>query len=194
MIALVGHGGSGKDTLLKIYKNFGFNTIVSYTTRPIRHNEINGIHYHYITKDDFLKRKKEGFFSEHIFLDGINNGEKEIWHYGVAKQDCDENAVVVVELNGLRQLKKVVDKVFTIYIRACDITRLNRMKSRGDERKELLRRFNQDAIDFEKVLDICDFIIDNEKDMSEYENYIEMENMIKRSIFEYNKFIGENNG
>lgn len=54
IIAIIGEAGSGKDYLVKkLIFNYPdlFHEIVSCTTRPRRENEIDGIHYHFLTKD-----------------------------------------------------------------------------------------------------------------------------------------------
>lgn len=39
-------------------------SVVSYTTRPKRIGEVDGIDYHFITEDDFFNKQKENFFAE----------------------------------------------------------------------------------------------------------------------------------
>ena len=58
IIALIGESGSGKDrTLTEVCAAVpSFHKIVGYTTRPIRDNEINGINYYYISKEEFEKK------------------------------------------------------------------------------------------------------------------------------------------
>lgn len=49
IIALVGNSGSGKTSLsLHLQKRFGIPAIVSYTTRPMRENEVDGIDHHFV--------------------------------------------------------------------------------------------------------------------------------------------------
>ena len=70
----------------------GLKRIISYTSCPIRKNEINQIDYHFITKEEFEQKLSEGFFAEHSIYNS--------WNYGIA---CI--SVCVVETSGLRQLK-----------------------------------------------------------------------------------------
>lgn len=58
--------GTGKTTLglrlLKEFPNLVYS--VSCTTRPPRQGEIDGIDYHFISKDDFIERRERGEFIE----------------------------------------------------------------------------------------------------------------------------------
>ena len=54
MLLLVGKMASGKDTLKKELINMGMESIVTYTTRPPRPDEINGISYHFITQTSHI--------------------------------------------------------------------------------------------------------------------------------------------
>ena len=55
VLVLCGESAAGKDTILKTLKGFGFEDIVSYTTRPIREGEEQDREYHFIDKELFLK-------------------------------------------------------------------------------------------------------------------------------------------
>ena len=60
---LMGKSASGKDSIYKkiLEKAPGrFKTIVSYTTRPIRSGETEGVEYHFTDEDGFLKWEEQG--------------------------------------------------------------------------------------------------------------------------------------
>jgi len=64
---MCGPSGTGKSTLLgKLFKDhpgqFGFS--ISHTTRNPRAGEENGREYHFVTKDEFMKRVDAGEFLE----------------------------------------------------------------------------------------------------------------------------------
>ena len=49
IIALVGNSGSGKTSLsLYLQERFGIPALVSYTTRPMREGEVDGIDHHFV--------------------------------------------------------------------------------------------------------------------------------------------------
>ena len=55
MIVLVGKTCSGKDSIKKELINLGMKNIVTYTTRPLRNGEVNGVDYHFIDIDTFRR-------------------------------------------------------------------------------------------------------------------------------------------
>lgn len=59
IICIVGPSGSGKTTAsLILQKNFGWKAIVSYTTRPMRKNETNGIDHWFVGKGKVPSKDK----------------------------------------------------------------------------------------------------------------------------------------
>lgn len=59
MIILIGKSGSGKSTIQNELLKRGYNVSINYTTRNKRKNEVDGIDYHFITKEEFEKLWKE---------------------------------------------------------------------------------------------------------------------------------------
>ena len=56
MLILVGHSASGKTEIAnELKRDYDMKKIITYTTRPIRVNEVNGIDYHFVTEEEFLK-------------------------------------------------------------------------------------------------------------------------------------------
>ena len=57
IIAISGFSGAGKDTIAKdIAKLFDLNVVVSYTTRPRRPNEEEGVEYFFISDNEFCTK------------------------------------------------------------------------------------------------------------------------------------------
>ena len=55
ILAIIGQAGSGKDTLMKkvLAINDNLHEIVSFTTRPPREGEVDGVNYHFIDGEEF---------------------------------------------------------------------------------------------------------------------------------------------
>ena len=51
MIVLVGESASGKSSIERELIALGFNKIVTYTTRPMRKEDVDGETYHFITEE-----------------------------------------------------------------------------------------------------------------------------------------------
>lgn len=156
MIVLVGESASGKSSIEKfLVDNYGYNKIVSYTTRSPRPNEINGIDYNFISVDSFNKLKKQGFFAETATYNE--------WNYGVAKKDCTDDKVVVLTPYGLRQVSKIDGiNVKSFYINVSRRDRLTKILQRGDNIEEAYRRSLSDVGQFDGIEDEVDYIISND--------------------------------
>lgn len=89
MLVLIGKSTSGKDTIKnELINKYGFHSIVTYTTRPIRNGEVPDVTYHYISDEEFKKKIEDGFFAEYkTYLAKINEDTYEKWYYGTALED-----------------------------------------------------------------------------------------------------------
>lgn len=65
-VLIVGPTGSGKNTLITAAREAipGLAFAVSATTRPIREGEVDGVNYHFLTRDDFMQSVAAGEFLE----------------------------------------------------------------------------------------------------------------------------------
>ena len=146
-ILLLGKAASGKDYSAKKLKElFGdrANLVVSSTTRPKRHGEVNGVDYNFISLGTFLKKISEKTMLEYsIFND---------WYYGI-----DQNAlsgqinIAVVNLEGARNMLLRTDRAHNfIIIVLCEPfwKRVIRYIKRGGFSFEMIRRFIAAYIDF----------------------------------------------
>lgn len=160
MLLLCGKSCAGKDTIQKELIKMGMKSVVSYTTRPPRKGETEGIEYHFITKEDFLEKEKQGFFAETV---SYNVATGETWYYGSAVKDLDDNKAIIVNPHGLEQLKKLSSlNPISFYITAGEETIWNRLRERGDNSAEARRRLNADDKDFAGIEENIDFSFSND--------------------------------
>jgi len=157
-VVLIGASASGKSTLqtMLIKREPCFKKVVTYTTRPPRDGEVNGVDYHYITNEEFDKLLNEGFFAEH-------NSYRE-WSYGTPKHELmndNENHVIVLTPAGYRELKKNNIETLSILIDVDRRSRLINNLKRGDNIEEAYRRSLSDVGQFDGVANEVDYIIDN---------------------------------
>jgi len=160
ILILCGKTASGKTTICNELVKRGYKKIVTYTTRPKRHGEINGKDYHFITEEEFEKKRKENFFMEFKYY-YTENGR---WWYGSAAKDYDdsENKVVILTPDVLWQIQENCKAdVTSIYVYSNRETILTRLKERGDNKKEAERRVFADDVDFRGVTQITDKIVYN---------------------------------
>ena len=157
MLIIIGESASGKSTLQKmlISNNPKYKKIVTYTTRPKRKDEKDGVDYHFISEDKFEKLVKKGFFVEHA--------KYRDWSYGTAKQDCldAEYGVAVLTPAGLRALKRDGANITSVYLYVDRRSRLISILMRGDNIDEAYRRNLSDAGQFDGIIGEVDYVIDN---------------------------------
>jgi guanylate kinase len=162
ILVLTGYTASGKDTVLKELIKLGYKSITSYTTRAIRLTtippETNGIEYHFISEEEFGQKKKEGFFAETTSYETVRG----IAQYGCSKEDVlrNPNGVIILNPDGLSQVKQKNINVTSFYLDVDQDTLIERLKKRGDNEEEYLRRLETDREDFENIHSEVDFIID----------------------------------
>lgn len=156
MIVLVGESASGKSSIEKyLVNNYEYKKVVSYTTRPPRNEEIDGVDYHFIDTEKFLKLKADGFFAETAMY--------REWYYGTAKEDCTDDKVAVLTPHGLRQISKIDGiNVISFYINVPRRDRLIKILQRGDNIEEAYRRSLSDVGQFDGVSDEVTYIINND--------------------------------
>lgn len=168
MIIIMGKTASGKDTILKdLVINHGYKKIITYTTRPIRTSEKQGVTYHFISEDDFIQKIDSGFFAEWKTY----NTEFGVWYYGTSLEDlenADDKTAIILTPDGYRDvISKLSTKPKVIYIYANNSTIKQRLIDRGDDKNEAQRRLEHDNVDFKGVESEVDRIFYNNKD-----NYI----------------------
>lgn len=150
VLALFGKSGAGKDTIQNwIVSNLeGTKGIVSCTTRPPRDYEIDGIHYHFLTPEQFATKVLDGTMLEAA---SFNN-----WFYGTAIDELDEDKVNVGVFN-IKGIENLLEdnriELLPVLIKAFDKTRLHRNLDREEwpNCEEICRRFLTDEEDFRCV-------------------------------------------
>jgi len=156
MIVLVGESASGKSSIEKyLVDNYGYNKVVSYTTRSPRPSEVDGIDYHFISVEEFRSLKEQGFFAETAVYND--------WNYGTAKEDCTDDKVAVLTPHGLRQISKINGiNTISFYINVPRRDRLIKILQRGDSIEEAYRRSLSDVGQFDGIEDEVDYVINND--------------------------------
>ena len=154
MYVIVGASCAGKSTIERKLTEHGLKRIISYTSRAIRKNETNHVDYHFLTKEEFEQKLSEGFFAEHSVYNS--------WNYGIASEDCHDDAIAVVETSGMRQLKANKNlNVKSFCIETDERSRVIRMMKRSDNIMESFRRVISDQGMFSGIEYEVDYVIPN---------------------------------
>ena len=158
IIVLVGKTASGKTTVAnELCKHHGYKRIITYTTRPMRVNEVQDVDYHFISDEQFNKMVKNNEFTEYKRYNTAHG----VWSYGsvvtVQQAVSDDCYVIILTPQGLRDLSKKISRYVAFYLNVNFKTQLERLKKRGDEEQQIIKRLINDAKDFENVFDIVDY-------------------------------------
>ena len=145
-IVLTGAMASGKTSLAWFLEQEGIKRVTTYTTRPKRVGEKDGVDYHYISEEEFLGLKKKHFFAETTHYDTVFGR----WYYGSAKEDYRSNDDTVIVLNP-RGVMCLAEEAFVVLIDLPEEILVRRALLRGDTPEEITRRIIADKLDFQKL-------------------------------------------
>lgn len=160
MLVLVGRSCVGKDTIKNMLINeYGMERCITYTSRPQRNGEVDGIDYHFVDSADMVTMIETKFaeVTEYNVVSG------ETWFYGSLKSDYEDsdNKVIVLNPEGLKAVKELGLPIFAVQIDSPDKTIKKRQIERDDNPDEAQRRFNQDKLDFVDIYKYLDSMVIN---------------------------------
>ena len=158
IVVLVGKTASGKTTVAnELCKHHGYKRIITYTTRPMRENEVQDVDYHFISDEQFNKMVENNEFTEYKRYNTVHG----VWSYGsiitLEQEYSDDCYVIILTPQGLRDLSRKMSRYIAFYLNVSFKSQLERLKKRGDEEQQIIKRLKNDAKDFENVLDIVDY-------------------------------------
>ena len=141
IIIISGPSGVGKGTVIeKLRKedsSLGFS--VSATTRAPREGEINGVNYHFVSREQFEEMINNGEMIEYTCYNGN--------FYGTPKSSVEDvisrgfNIILDIEVEGAANMKKEFPQATSIFILPPDIETLyDRLKGRGTEDEETINK------------------------------------------------------
>jgi guanylate kinase len=140
LLVLSAPSGGGKTSIAKMLMqardDLGYS--VSATTRAKRPGEKDGVDYHFLTRNEFVRRQKQGEF--------IESAEYAGEQYGTLKSEIDRilaqgrHAVLDVEIEGARQIRRNFPNALLLFVLPPSAEVLvKRLRGRNTEDPELLR-------------------------------------------------------
>lgn len=167
LFVISGPAGTGKGTVIKHLLETGeFFYSVSATTRAPRPGEVNGVNYHFITKEEFEQKIAAGEMLE--YAEYVGN------YYGTPKSaveealDAGKNVILEIETRGALQIREKMPEAVLILILAPDINTLEaRLVGRGTESKEIIAKRMTEARREVQLLDKYDYVVINDDGKSE---------------------------
>ena len=132
--------GSGKTTLIArlVDSLGGFSRSISMTTRSPRADEMDGMDYIFLEKEEFLKRKKKNEFLEWamVFDEYYGTPKKYIKHIIAKGQDV----VLNIDVQGAMKIKRLKMRIVLIFIVPPSIEMLKeRLVGRSSDSKKVIR-------------------------------------------------------
>ncbi|MEG2939228.1 MAG: guanylate kinase, partial [Oscillospiraceae bacterium] len=105
LIVVSGPSGCGKDTVVKHLMALRDDVMLSTscTTRKPRVNEVNGVHYYFVTEKDFMRRVEANRMLEYTKYAGN--------YYGTPLDELEQKlvgdniVVLIIEVKGARNVK-----------------------------------------------------------------------------------------
>lgn len=138
LIIISGTTCAGKGTVIKklLERNKNMVLSLSYTSRPIRKGEVDGIDYKFISHEEFERKIENGDFLEYA---KVRYGE----YFGTPKENIDnllesgKDVILEIDVQGAKQIKEKLPETILIFIMAPSMEEVKRrIKARGAETAE----------------------------------------------------------
>ncbi len=121
LYVISGPSGVGKGTVCKALlaelgegPNRQLTLSISATTRPMRPGEVDGVNYHFLSQENFLRRVDNGEFLEYATVYGNYYGTLR----SAVQQELAEgrNVLLEIDTDGARQIKKLMPEAELIFL------------------------------------------------------------------------------
>ncbi len=147
MVVLSGPSGCGKSSIAKrLLEDPGYCFSVSATTRQPRAGEVDGRDYHFLSRDEFREKVRQGAFLEHAEVHGNM--------YGTLREPVEEqvaagiHVLLDIDVQGALQLKAQGVPGLYLFIAPPSFEELRRrLVGRGTDAPEVIERRLQKAED-----------------------------------------------
>lgn len=133
--------GGGKTSLTKalLERESGIELSVSYTSRPPRPGEIDGVHYHFVSRGVFEEMIKRGEFFEHAVVHGDLKGTARTQIEPALARGKD--VLLEIDWQGARQVRAQMADTVSIFILPPSRAELERrLRSRASDSDAVIRR------------------------------------------------------
>ncbi len=162
LFVLSGPSGVGKGSICReLLKNVAMELSISMTTREPRKGEVDGVHYYFVSKEQFeAKIQADGF------LEYAQNFEN---YYGTPKQPVMDklaegtDVILEIDVKGGMQVKKAYPEAVLIFVLPPSLETLReRLLKRGSESEEKMNLRLSLAKDEMEYLDRYEYYVVND--------------------------------
>ncbi len=142
ILVLSGPSGAGKSSLIsKVIEYIGPTYFsISTTTRPMREGEVHGIHYHFVSVEEFKQEIEEELFLEYAIVHGNYYGTS----LGPVKKALKEGKLVIfdIDVQGHDAVQHRLNDITTsVFITTPTLDELKkRLYSRGTDSSEVIEK------------------------------------------------------
>ena len=139
--------GAGKTSLVKalIDTQAQIRVSVSHTTRAMRPGEVDGVNYHFASREQFLQMLEQSAFLEHAEVFGNLYGTSQSY----LQQTLDEGHDLILEIDwqGAEQVRKLMPHARSIFILPPSQQALRqRLTNRGQDSDEIIEGRMREAV------------------------------------------------
>lgn len=149
LIIPMGKTSTGKDTISRyINERYGIQTVISYTTRPIRENEVDGREHWFINES-----KMDEIVADEDNLLAYAKNPKTGHRYCATAHDLDPSRSYIYILNPTAYLDMIAKhpdlETVVIFMDLPERQIRQRAMIRGDRRKDINKRLDGERVEFE---------------------------------------------
>lgn len=147
MVLYTGCSGVGKGTIMKelLRRDDSIRLSVSNTTRKPREGEIDGVHYNFVTREEFIAAADDdGYIESAVYCDN---------YYGTPRKQVEElleqgfDVFLEIEVQGGIQVMEKYPGVLSIFIMPPSMEELERrLRGRGTEDEETIELRMKQAV------------------------------------------------
>lgn len=156
--------GAGKTSLVRALVETlpDVRVSVSYTTRLIRPGEMDGINYHFISRENFIDMIERNDFLEHAEVFGNLYGTSQCWVENQLEQGGD--IILEIDWQGAQQIRRLMPAAVSVFILppSRDIL-IQRLRNRGQDSEEIIARRTAEAITEMAHYSESDYLIINDQ-------------------------------
>jgi len=158
-----GPSGAGKGTLVRalLARVPDLWLSISATTRDPRPGEIEGVHYYFVSAEEFARRIDEGGFLEWAEVHSNRYGTP----VSIVRDRIADGCQVVLEIDpqGAQQVKRAMPEAILIFIKPPDFGELRRrLEGRGSETPEEIETRMATAMKEMELAGMYDFVVTND--------------------------------
>jgi len=139
--------GAGKTSLVKALVDAQpqVRVSVSHTTRTMRPGEVDGVNYHFVSREDFLARLERNEFLEHAEVFGNLYGTSQRWLEDTLAEGFD--LILEIDWQGAQQVRRLMPQAKSIFILPPTQEALRqRLNNRGQDSDEIIDKRMREAV------------------------------------------------